>query len=585
MIRSVIRPVAPFFLMLGLAPGVAQAAPAPRSLVVVGAQPGALAAARQAVVAVGGTPGRSLGIVDGFTAHVPAGAIAGLRHAPGILMVAEDQPLRLSADEDVMAADGSADATPPADAATATDTTADASASSLLDLVPTLLDPATGLLQSIIAPPPATIPAGPVDQVADTVVGEAAVDAAAGEDESPVLVPRTEGLAATTAPAADDGNARALASMDAVRGGAGATGTLTGQGVDVALIDSGVVGLPALAADGQLVRGPDYSEDAATSDLRGLDAFGHGTHMAGIIAGDDPATGFKGVAPRARLVSVKVAGADGITSLVRVLMAMDWVRDHHDAGGLHVLGVDQVRPYTREPLAYAVERLWAAGVTVVAAAGNEADGTGHLDLPAADPFVLAVGATDPAGTADPSDDAVADYSSGDTTRNPDVVAPGSSVISLRVPGSTLDEEFPAARIGDQYFRGSGTSMATAVVTGVVARLYQAHPTATPNQIKALLKGSAVLVAGSDAAHEGAGRVDARTAATLAVPSVTAAAQPFAPARLDLLALWSDLAAEAAGTAPEVGTGENGWTGRRWSGRRWSGRRWSGRRWSGGSYGD
>ncbi len=202
--------------------------------------------------------------------------------------------------------------------------------------------------------------------------------------------------------------------MDLVRASAGARGGLTGAGVDVALIDSGVLGVAALDGPGKLVRGPDFSEDAGDADLRGLDAFGHGSHMAGVIAGDDAKTGYRGIAPGARLVSVKVAGADGITSLVRVLAALDWVRRNRSSNGLHIrvvnlsFGVDARRSYVREPLAYAAEQLWNRGVVVVAAAGNKADGTGSLDLPAADPFLLAVGATDTQQTETAADDTVAD---------------------------------------------------------------------------------------------------------------------------------------------------------------------------------
>jgi serine protease AprX len=374
--------------------------------------------------------------------------------------------------------------------------------------------------------------------------------------------------------------------MDLIRAAAGAQGDLTGAGVDVALIDSGVLGVAALDGPRKLVRGPDFSEDAFDPDLRGYDAFGHGSHMAGVIAGNDPETGFQGIAPGARLVSVKVAGADGVTSLIRVLLALDWVRRNRDSNGLHIrvlnlsFGVDARRSYVREPLAYAAEQLWKGGVTVVAAAGNKADGTGSLDLPAADPFLLAVGATDTRYSADPADDTVADFSSRDAVRPPDLVAPGTGVISLRVPGSTLDEEFAAARIGDGFFRGSGTSQATAVVSGLVARLLQARPELTPDQVKALLKAGAVGLP-EDVSADGAGRVN--LARTLELPTPAQAAQPFQPAVLDLGALWSDLRDEASGTAPIVGTGENGWTGRRWSGRSWTGRSWTGRSWSGRSW--
>ena len=206
---------------------------------------------------------------------------------------------------------------------------------------------------------------------------------AAGEDTVGVVQDAVADPVAPVVPEADDGPARARASMDLIRAATGAEQSgLTGAGVDVALIDSGVIGVGALGGAGKLVRGPDFSDDAWDPDLRGLDTFGHGSHMAGVIAGSDAGSGYRGVAPGARLVSVKVAGADGVTSLVRVLMALDWVRHHRDRDGLHIrvvnlsFGVDSRRSYVREPLAYAAEQLWQRGVTVVAAAGNQADGTG-----------------------------------------------------------------------------------------------------------------------------------------------------------------------------------------------------------------
>ena len=323
--------------------------------------------------------------------------------------------------------------------------------------------------------------------------------------------------------------------MDLIRASAGATGDLTGAGVDVALIDSGVLGVAALDGPGKLVRGPDFSEDAFDADLRGLDAFGHGSHMAGVIAGNDAETGYQGIAPGARLVSVKVAGADGITSLVRVLMALDWVRRNRNSNGLHIrvlnlsFGVDARRSYVREPLAYAAEQLWNRGVTVVAAAGNRADGTGSLDLPAADPFLIAVGASDTQHSVDTADDTVAEFSSRDAVRPPDVIAPGTGVISLRVLGSTLDEEFPTARIGDGFFRGNGTSQAAAVVSGLVARLLQARPALTPDQVKALLKAGAVDTP-ADASADGAGRVDLARSLAAADAGRRGAALPARGAR-------------------------------------------------------
>jgi serine protease AprX len=450
----------------------------------------------------------------------------------------------------------------------------------------------------VIDPPPAEIPTDvSADEAARDVIADAAEDAAAGsslepdpvasgEDTVPALSDAVTDPTAPVEPTADDGPARARASLDLIRAAAGADNTgLTGAGVDVALIDSGVLGVPALDGPGKLVRGPDFSRDAYDRDLRGLDAFGHGSHMAGVIAGSDPTTGYRGIAPDARLVSVKVAGADGVTSLVRVLMALDWVRRNRDSNGLHIrvlnlsFGIDARRSYVREPLAYAAEQLWNRGIAVVAAAGNQADGTGSLDLPAADPFLIAVAATDTQHSADTADDTIADFSSRDAVRPPDFAAPGTAVVSLRVPGSTLDNEFPAARVGEAFFRGSGTSQAAAVVSGLVAQMLEARPDLQPNQIKALLKAGAVDLP-ADVSADGAGRVDLARSLALATPSAADAAQPFEPAVMDLRALWADLRDEAMGTAPGVGTGENGWTGRRWSGETWSGRRWSGRRWSG-----
>jgi serine protease AprX len=560
MLRSAIRPLLVLALMLPLLGAEPAAASPDGERVVVSAQPGKTRAAERLVVRLGGDVGRRLAIVHGFTARVPEASIARLRRAGCIRMVARDVELTLSSAE-------------PADA--------DSSAA-----------------VHTIDPPPAEIPTDePADEVARDVIAEAAEDAAAGsslapdpvasgEDTVPAVQDAVDDPVAPVEPAADDGPARARASMDLIRASAGAADGLTGAGVDVALIDSGVLGVAALDGPGKLVRGPDFSGDAYDPDLRGLDAFGHGSHMAGVIAGNDAGTGYQGVAPDARLVSVKVAGADGVTSLVRVLMALDWVRRNRNSNELHIrvlnlsFGVDARRSYVREPLAYAAEQLWNRGITVVAAAGNKADGTGSLDMPAADPFLIAVGATDTQHTADPTDDAVADFSSRDAVRPPDVVAPGTGVISLRVPGSTLDEEFAAARIGKSFFRGSGTSQAAAVISGLVARLLEARPELTPDQVKALLRAGAVDTP-ADVSADGAGRVD--LARTLELPTPDDAAQPFQPAMLDLSVLWEELIDEASGTASAVGTGENGWTGRSWSGRSWSGRSWSGRSWSGRSW--
>jgi serine protease AprX len=367
-------------------------------------------------------------------------------------------------------------------------------------------------------------------------------------------------------------------SQQQVAGGTGTAGLAApdGRGVDVALVDSGVVPVAGLAERGRVVYGPDFSSERNDPDLRNLDTFGHGTHLAGLITGRDPATGFAGVAPGARLVSVKIAGSDGDTNLARVLAALDWIRRNHDAPGYNIrvvnlsLGVHG-DDYRSDVLAWAVEQLWNEGIVVVAAAGNQGVFTRTLDMPADDPFVIAAGASDTRGTADPRDDRVADFSSRSRYRAPDLVAPGTNIVSLRVPGSTLDNEFSGARVSSRFFRGSGTSQAAAVTSGLAARLISARPGLAPDQVKALLVAGAVDLPDPRSA-DGAGRVDLRRSLATPIPALADVRQLFEPAVLDVRKLRREL-----DEGDSLGPGAQ-WEGRRWSGRRWSGRRWSGAKW-------
>lgn len=347
----------------------------------------------------------------------------------------------------------------------------------------------------------------------------------------------------------------------------------TGSGVDIALIDSGVSPVAGLAGADKLVNGPDFSKDYSHRELRNLDAYGHGTHLAGIIAGRDEASGFTGVAPGARLINVKVAEAEGTTSLIQLMLAIDWVVSNRTANGMNIrvltlaVGDDNRHGYQREPLAWAVERAWSAGIVVVTAAGNDGNTHHGLNVPAADPYVIAVGGVDAQGTADPADDEVADWSSrGNHLRDPDFAAPGDSIVSLRVPGSFLDERYPAARVSDTRFRGSGTSQAAAVATGAVALLLSSHPSWNPDTVKAALRGSARSL-GADHRTQGEGSLDV-AAADATEP--TGAVQTWPRARSFSM---RDLARRGRDDI-------NVWDGRRWSGRRWSGRRWSGLEWTG-----
>ena len=182
--------------------------------------------------------------------------------------------------------------------------------------------------------------------------------------------------------------------------------------------------------------------------------------------------------------------------------------------------------------------------------------------------MLAVGGADTKGTADPSDDEVADWSSrGDGTRNPDVIAPGSSIVSFRVPGSFIDQS-SEGRIGDDRQRGSGTSQAAAVATGAAALLFENHKHWSPNQLKAALRETARPMAG-DPRATGEGALDVAAAANAPAD----AAQPFRPARL--------FDGYNSGRRYSVAVRRlRGFLGRRWTGRRWTGVKWNGVKWNG-----
>ncbi|MPZ69576.1 MAG: S8 family serine peptidase [Actinobacteria bacterium] len=365
----------------------------------------------------------------------------------------------------------------------------------------------------------------------------------------------------------------------------------TGEGVDVALIDSGVAPVEGLLGADKIVNGPDLSFEGSFPEVRYLDTFGHGTHMAGIIAGNDGVEGgFTGVAPDARIVSVKVANNEGATDVSQVLAGIDWAVQHRNDDGLNIrvlnlsFGTDAIQPYVIDPLSFAVEAAWRKGIVVVVAGGNEGYGTIQLNNPALNPTILAVGGSDPLGTMDTKDDIVADFSSrGNALRGPDLLAPGKSVVSLRDPGSFIDEMYPAGRVGDRFFRGSGTSQSAAVVSGAAALLLQQRPELTPDQVKRLLEVSAVTLKRSPPQQQGAGQINLESAMDQRTPTTWESRQWNLPAT----GLGSlELSRGSAHVTDEDGndlTGEQTIFGDRWDGRTWSGRTWSGNTWSGGDW--
>jgi serine protease AprX len=387
----------------------------------------------------------------------------------------------------------------------------------------------------------------------------------------------------------------------------------TGKGVDIALIDSGVSPVAGLTS-GNVVNGPDLSFDSQKSTLTNLDGYGHGTHMASIIVGRDkastpagyasaPASQFTGIAPDARLISVKAGAFDGSVDVSQVIAGITWVTQHaHDPGyNIRVIslsyGTDSIQPYQVDPLAYAVEAAWKAGIVVVVSGGNDGTPATVLADPGYDPYVLAVGADDPQGTLDYADDTVPDFTSrGTNDRHVDLVAPGAHVAGLVVPGSVIATAHSGAIVGTRYLRGSGTSQATAVVAGAAALVLQKYPTATPDQVKRQLMASARSFTSTTNIYRGNGLIDVYGSVTnplnsgvQAIGQASSGTGSLDQARgtqyvndgvADLRGEKDIMAAAWVPStwAPAVAKGTS-WSGGTWNSKTWAGSAWTGKSWA------
>ncbi len=285
---------------------------------------------------------------------------------------------------------------------------------------------------------------------------------------------------------------------------------ITGTGVGVAVVDTGVDGaLPDFASKdhshSRVVASAVANPDATTA----TDSYGHGTDVAGIIAGNggnrssgDPLHGqYIGVAPNANLISIKVSDETGKASVLDVIYGLQFAMAHQSQLNIRVinLSLDSTTPqsYKTDPLDAAVESAWMHGIVVVTAAGNRGNASDAVQYaPANDPYVITVGGADENGTANPGDDAIASWSSEGTTQDgiqkPDVYAPGAHIVSVLAPNSTFASSCPTCIVGSgQYIQTSGTSMAAPMISGLVADLLQIHPNWTPDQVKGDLTSSSV----------------------------------------------------------------------------------------------
>lgn len=369
----------------------------------------------------------------------------------------------------------------------------------------------------------------------------------------------------------------------------------TGSGPTVALIDTGVDETGDLA--GQVKRAVDF-----TSDADNVDHYGHGTFVAGLIAGTGAhsAGAVTGVAPGSKLVSLKISGADGATDVTLVLEALEWVKDYAATYNIRIvnlsLGFASQQSYSVDPLDYAVEKLWSSGVTVVTAAGN--GGLAGLILaPGNDPYVVTVGSINDRTTVNNNDDYLATFSAvgptSDRLAKPDVLAPGRSVVSTRSPGSTVDVANPTSEIGDSYAKGSGTSFSTGIVSGVAALILSRSPWLTPDQVKMRLIANARPLPMGSMPGTGFGVVDA-FASTMSSSTASAnagntpavgggslqATRGPACLRDSTGACMTDTAANAALGYDPNAPASSTWSGSQWVGSQWVGSQWVGSQWVG-----
>jgi serine protease AprX len=303
---------------------------------------------------------------------------------------------------------------------------------------------------------------------------------------------------------------------------------VSGRGVGVAVIDTGIAGdVP----DFQTPKSGSRVIASAVTNPCAKDAndqYGHGTHVAGLIAGNSlvyPVTHwnhgkYMGVAPRASLVSVKVSDDDGNTTVLDVIYGIQFAVDNKAAYGIRVVNLSLsstvAESYRTDPLDAAVESAWFSGLVVVTAAGNEGTtNDGVTFAPANDPWVITAGALDDKGTFTRLDDVLAPWSSRGLTQDgvakPEVLAPGARLVSTLAPNSDFAHLCPECIVDGKYFRAGGTSMSSAVVSGAAALLIEAHPDWTPAQVKGALMAKLVDVPGAGGVIDIAGALDANSA--------------------------------------------------------------------------
>jgi subtilisin family serine protease len=331
------------------------------------------------------------------------------------------------------------------------------------------------------------------------------------------------------------------------------------------------------------------SSSAATLKATNTDGEGHGTMVAGIAAGSS--SDYPGVAQNAPIVSVKVADANGESMESDVIAACDWILANKGTYGIKVVNISMAgtspASFQYDPLDQAVQRLWFAGVTVVAASGN--DGTGSaVDMspaPGNDPFIITVGAVDQNQTSDPSDDTVAPWSAygytADGFSKPDLVAPGRYMIMPVPMGATIPETVPDRVVAPGYMWMSGTSFASPVVAGAAAQILARHPDWTPDEVKGALLLTAAYLPNVDWQSAGVGEVDAAMAASLdfTPPNPNENLDAFVSNSPTTGQPVFDSAAWADSVATDAAWSSAAWSSAAWASAAWASAAWASAAWS------
>jgi serine protease AprX len=268
---------------------------------------------------------------------------------------------------------------------------------------------------------------------------------------------------------------------------------LTGQGIGIAVIDSGIAPHPDFAA--RIVASQNFNPNVLTPG----DDYGHGTAVAGIIAGDGTASAgrYIGIAPQANLINLRVNDGSGAAPTSAIMNALLWAVVNKNTYNIRVINLSLEssvqESYQTSPIDAAVEYAWLKGIVVVVAAGNNGPAS-ELYAPANDPYVITVGATDDRATAATSDDTLASFSSYGVTQDgytkPEFVAPGRHIVTTLAGSSTIALNYPSLIVGSQYIQLSGSSMAAPVVSGVAALYLEHNPTVRPGQLKGVLLATA-----------------------------------------------------------------------------------------------